>query len=130
MERLTRVTVIAILQIIFAVFGIIASLLGILAGGLIGGLSGSAEGAAAGGLLAGLFVIFLVLGIASLVLAIGLLQLKGWVWIGTLIVQGIGILVGLLQIMHGDFTSGLSIVLSGVFIAVLLQPDAKHAFGH
>ncbi len=147
MERPTSITVIAILQIICAVLPVIVSLLGLLGGALLSGLSESADGAAAGGLVFVLSLVFLGLGVALLVLTIGLLMLKGWAWVGTLIVQGLGILLTVLSlingsggswlslvfpgiiIINGSGGSWLSLVFSGVIIWVLFQPNVKRAFG-
>ncbi len=128
MDRPTSVTVIAILQIIGSVIGIGFSLLFLVGGALIGGLGGTAETGAVGGFIAIFALLVLILSTAALVLAIGLLQLKGWAWVGTLVVQGLSLAISILQLVTSEQNPIIKLIFDIVVIAVLLQPNVKRAF--
>ncbi|NJK65113.1 MAG: hypothetical protein HC921_22505 [Synechococcaceae cyanobacterium SM2_3_1] len=128
MERPASITVIAILQILGAGFTVLVALLGLLFGASVSVIGSSGEATVAGGFIAAISLFTLLLGVLSLILAIGLLQMQGWAWVGTLIVQGISIVLGLFNLMNGEGTTVVGILISGLIISVLLQPNVKRAF--
>lgn len=81
----------------------------------------------------------LLLSLLGILLGFGLLKLKGWAWIGTLILQILQIIGGVQGIFSGlgsGAVSGVSVsmalfqtLLSGAIIYYLLRRDVKQAFG-
>jgi hypothetical protein len=129
MERPTAVTVIAILQIIGAVFGILGGVGALFGGAILGTLGGSVESAGTGFMVAIMGIVLLALSVVGLLLAIGLFQLKPWAWMGTLIVQALGLSIGVGSLNSGSGANILGLIFAVVIIAVLLQPNIKRAFG-
>jgi uncharacterized membrane protein (DUF2068 family) len=123
--RPTGVTVIAVLQAIGGIFSILGglALLG------LGGLGAAAGETGAGGLAAVLGGLTLILGIASLVLAYGMWNLLEWAWMGTLIVQGLSVALGILNLVTGGAPSYIGIIINIAIIAYLMQPQIKSVFG-
>ncbi len=140
MDRPGSVTAVAIIQLVFGVIGALFSLLGILGGALFGSAlsnvsehaedpqAAAAFAAIGGGVILVLSVIGLLTSALSILFSIGLLQLKTWGWIGSLIIQGIGLLSNLAQVVGGNFLSAIGLIVGGVIIFILLQPTAKRAF--
>jgi uncharacterized membrane protein (DUF2068 family) len=124
-ERPTGVTVIAVLQAI----GGILSLFGGLALLGLGGLGAVAGEAGAGGLAAALGGLTLILGLASLVLAYGMWNLLEWAWLGTLVVQGLSIVLGLFSLVTGGSPNYIGIIINIAIIVYLMQPQIKGVFG-
>lgn len=111
MNRPTGVTVIAVLQFIGGVLGIIG-------------------GIAALGVSPFLGIVSLILGVAAIALGVGMWQLKPWAWMGTLVVQGIGVLQNIWIMIDQGFGAGIiSLVINVIIIAYLLRPEIKAAFG-
>jgi hypothetical protein len=135
MQRPASVTLIALIQMVFAGLTLLVSLLGVMAGALLGGLAASGGdqilGIALGGLVILIFLLGLASGFLSIVFAIGLLQLRGWGWLGSLIMQSLGLGFGVLQLLSGErgAMSLGSVIISGVIVYVLLRPEVKRAFG-
>lgn len=78
-----------------------------------------------------IFLLGVTSGFLSIVFAIGLLQLKGWGWLGSLVMQSLGLGFGLLQVLsreRGAMSLG-SLIISGVIVYMLLRPEVKRAFG-
>ena len=74
--------------------------------------------------------IFLALGIAYLVMAYGLWKGKGWAWTISLILSGIGIIMGIVYIIQDNIAGGIaSIIINGVIIYYLYRPNVKAYFG-
>jgi uncharacterized membrane protein (DUF2068 family) len=74
--------------------------------------------------------IFLALGIAYLVMAYGLWKGKGWAWSISLILAGIGIIMGIVYIIQDNLAGGIvSIIINGVIIYYLFRPNVKAFFG-
>lgn len=131
MNRPTGVTILAILQFIGAIFTILGSLFALIGGGIVTtlGIGGSSpEAAAAGGVIMFFSVFMLVLGIISIVLAIGLWQMKEWAWIATLVLQGITIAIQILQLVLGKAPNFLSLAFAVVIVIYLMRPEVKQAF--
>jgi hypothetical protein len=143
MQRPTGVTVIAVLDFIGAAFCVIAGLLMFAGGAMLGSLfsaAANANGTAApgAGFLAGmgafLGVIFLVIAIVVIFVAVGLLKLKNWARVTTIVLSALGLLGNLAKFTQGMGGSGIvwTIVALAYYIWVIwymLQPNVKAAFG-
>ncbi|MGB0563721.1 MAG: hypothetical protein ACPGVO_18270 [Spirulinaceae cyanobacterium] len=131
-SRPTGVTILAILSVIGGLLSILGGAAAILLGGLAG-LGGAAQGSAeAAGVGAAAFVIgifVIALGLANLVVAYGLWNLKGWAWIVCVVLQGISVLSALVQLVNGAGGAVFSIVIAGVILYYLFRPNVKAAFG-
>ena len=86
-----RIMVVAVIQLIFSLFGVIAGLVlmfgGAILGGLLGGaVSGSASDAAVFSFLGFLLaLLFSLLAIVQFVSSIGLFSIQKWAWYGTVV---------------------------------------------
>ena len=103
-------------------------------GGVIGVAIGGSQRAAVAAIFGGLFIVFasvsLALGVMSFVLSVGLLQLKGWAWIGTLIVHVIALMMEGAKLL-GSGGVAVNFLTVGFAIAVLyylMRPEVKQAF--
>ena len=95
---------------------------------LIGGIIFLASGLVL--LIIGIGIILLALGIAYLVMAYGLWKGKGWAWTISLILSGIGIIMGIVYIIQDNIAGGIaSIIINGVIIYYLYRPNVKAYFG-
>ena len=139
MGRPTGVTVIAVLDFIGAGFCVLLGLGMMLGGGFIASMMSQQQRAGAGilaavGAAAG--VVILICAVLAIVLGWGLLKLKEWARIVTIVFAAIGAVFGLL----GLFTLLAHIAVIGIFWALcrlainvwiiwyLLQPHVKAAF--
>ncbi|MEN9231971.1 MAG: hypothetical protein Q6L68_13790 [Thermostichus sp. DG02_5_bins_236] len=135
MERPTSVTLIALIQILFAGLTLLVSLFGVMVAAVVGGLAASGGdtlfGIVLGSLVGFIFLLSLAYGFLGIVFSVGLLQLRGWGWLGSLVIQALGLGFGLLQLLAGAGSSPIlgSIIVSGVILYVLLRPEVKRAFG-
>jgi hypothetical protein len=77
----------------------------------------------------GIGIGFVILGIAYFVMAYGLWNGRRWAWTITLIISGIGVIVGIGSIIIGNFGSIISIIINSVIIYYLYRPDVKMFFG-
>lgn len=130
-NRPTGVTILAVLQLIFSVLGLIGGLGVLLFGGQLAETASQQGQAGLNGTLQILGLVVVVSSLIGILLAWGLFTLKGWAWITTLIFQGLGILSNLASLAQGSNAGGavFSIVISGVIIYYLLRPEVKQAFG-
>ncbi|MCF2970046.1 hypothetical protein L1047_02400 [Synechococcus sp. Nb3U1] len=135
MERPASVTLIALIQMLFAGLTLLVSLFGVMAGAVVGGLAASGGdtifGIVLGSLVTFIFLLSLAYGFLGIVFSVGLLQLRGWGWLGSLVMQALGLGFGLLQFL-GGVGGGMSlgsILISGIIVYVLLLPEVKRAFG-
>ncbi len=71
----------------------------------------------------------IIIGIANLVVAWGLLKGKGWAWIVTLIVTGISIILNAISIASGNVGAIVGIIINAVIIYYLYRPNVKSYFG-
>ena len=75
-------------------------------------------------------IVPLALGIAYLVMAYGLWKGRGWAWTISLILSGIGIVMGIVYIIQDNLGGGIaSIIINGVIIYYLNRPNVKAFFG-
>lgn len=111
-QRPLGVTIIAFLAILGGIaflFSAFVSLLVPLLGIFIGG---------------GLFI----LGLAYFLMAYGLWNGKGWAWTLTLILSGVGIIVGIGSIVVGNFGSIVHTIINAIIIYYLYRPNVKAFF--
>jgi hypothetical protein len=144
MQRPTGVTVIAVLDFIGAGFCVIAALLMFMGGSMLASFFGAAaaNGAtgaapAAGimasiGIIAG--VIVLCFGALAVFVALGLLKLKNWARITTIVLAALGLLSSLRNLIAAFHGGGMvvTIIILAYYIWVIwymLQPNVKAAFG-
>ncbi len=139
MGRPTGVTIIAVLDFIAAGFCILAGLGMMMGGGFIASVLSQQQGASAGllaavGAAAGVF--FLVCAAIAVLLGWGLLKLKEWARIVTIVFAALGVLGGLLGLFGvlahfaaiGVFWALCRLAINGLIIWYLLQPHVKAAF--
>jgi hypothetical protein len=70
----------------------------------------------------------LFLGIASIIVSIGLYNGKGWSWTSLLILSGFGAAGYLLNIVNGQRISFIGLVLDIVIIYYLYRPNVRRFF--
>jgi hypothetical protein len=126
MSRPTGVTVLAILAFCFATFLLLA--------GLFVTLVGTAVGAAGGPLLAALGafagIVMIVFALLEALVGYGLWTLKGWAWMLTVILAGLGLAMNVLQMLSGEiFGAMFGLAINGVILWYMMQPHVKAAFG-
>jgi uncharacterized membrane protein (DUF2068 family) len=72
--------------------------------------------------------ILVIIGIAYFVMAYGLWNGLRWAWKLTLILSGIGIIVGIVSIVVGNVGSLFHIIINAVVIYYLYRPNVKDYF--
>ncbi|HKQ22391.1 MAG TPA: hypothetical protein VJS91_10160 [Nitrososphaeraceae archaeon] len=82
-----------------------------------------------GGFLGVIGVMLIVIGIASFVVAWGLLTGKGWAWIVTIIIVIISIILNIILIVSGSYESIIGLIIDGIIIYYLYRPSVKSYFG-
>jgi uncharacterized membrane protein (DUF2068 family) len=70
----------------------------------------------------------LILGLAYFLMAYGLWKGKSWAWTLTLILSGIGIIVGIGSIIVGNIGSIFHIIINAIVIFYLYRPNVKSFF--
>ena len=111
-QRPLGVTIIALLAILGGIAFLVSafvSLLVPLIGIFIGG---------------GLFI----LGLAYFLMAYGLWNGKSWAWTLTLVLSGVGIIVGIGSIAVGNFGSIVHTIINAIIIYYLYRPNVKAFF--
>jgi hypothetical protein len=116
-ERPLGVTVIAILAGLGGVLGLLATLTLLGAVGLIGGLGTF------------FFLLALAVAIVSLVFAYGAWTLQPWAWTLGIVLEALAAVNALYAIADGDTSGIVSLLIAGVILWYLFQPDVKAAFG-
>jgi uncharacterized membrane protein (DUF2068 family) len=111
-QRPIGVTIIALLAILGGIAFLASGLVTLLIP-LIGIFIGS-----------GLFI----LGLAYFLMAYGLWNGKSWAWTLTLILSGIGIIVGIGSIVVGNLGSIFHIIINVIIIYYLYRPNVKAFF--
>jgi hypothetical protein len=145
MQRPAGVTVIAVLDFIGAGFAVIGALLMFMGGSILAsffsaaatanGATGAAPAAgimASIGIIAG--VIVLCFAVLAIFIAMGLLKLKNWARITTIVLSALGLLGSLRNLVMAFHGSGMvvTIIVLAYYIWVIwymLQPNVKAAFG-
>jgi hypothetical protein len=111
-QRPIGVTIIALLAILGGIAFLVSGLLTLLIP-LIGIFLGS-----------GLFI----LGLAYFLMAYGLWNGKSWAWTLTLILSGIGIIIGIGSIVVGNVGSIFHTIINAIIIYYLYRPNVKSFF--
>jgi hypothetical protein len=148
MQRPAGVTVIAVLDFIGAAFCVIGALVAFFFGSVLASFIGAAAATAnangatgaapAAGLMAGIGifagVIALAFGALAVFIALGLLKLKNWARVASIVLSALGLLLSIPGLLNG-FRGG-PIVMTIIFLAYyiwviwyMLQPNVKAAFG-
>ncbi len=142
MNRPAGVTVIAVLCFVFGALYALGGATMMAGGGIIAKIM-SEQGQAAGplaGMIAGLGaaigIFLLLIGIVDIVLGVGLLQVKEWARIVSIVLAGIGAALGVLGLLGGlvHFVLFATIFRACVLaveiwiIIYLLKPEVKAAF--
>jgi hypothetical protein len=73
--------------------------------------------------------VLVIIGIAYFVMAYGLWNGRRWAWKLTLILSGIGIIVGIGSIVVGNVGSLFHTIINAVVIYYLYRPNVKDYFG-
>lgn len=73
--------------------------------------------------------LFLILGIASLVVAYGLFKAKKWAWTISVVLSITSIVIGIVSIATGNIGSIASVAISGLILYYLYRPHVKAYFG-
>lgn len=139
MGRPTGVTIIAVLQFIGAGIAVLAGLGLMLGGGFVASIMSQQQSAGAGvlaaiGAAAG--VAFLFAAAIAVLLGWGMLKLKEWARIVTIVLSALGALGGVLGLFAvlahiavvGIFWALCRLAINGSIIWYLLQPHVKAAF--
>jgi phage-related protein len=71
----------------------------------------------------------IAIGIASFVVAWGLLKGKAWAWIVTIIITIISIILNIISVIAGSIESIVGLIINGIIIYYLYQPSVKSYFG-
>jgi uncharacterized membrane protein (DUF2068 family) len=121
------VTVLAILNIIVGILGILVALLAFAGASATAAASGVTTGAIVTGA-----VIALVLSALTLAAGIGLWQLQPWARAFTIVVAALDIIFGLINLFAFHASAGaeiVRIVIAAIIIYYLFRPEVQAAFG-
>lgn len=131
MMRPTGVTILAVLQLIFNLLGLLGGLGFLLLGDRVASSIQEQGQNIPSGAVPALAWVLIIFSLIGLVIAWGLFTLKSWAWLATLIFQALGILNNVASLVQGANPGGavFGIVISGVIIYYLLRPEVKQAFG-
>ena len=135
MERPVGVTILAVLALVAGGLVALGGLL-MVGGGAVAGAVGAATAGAGGGVAAvggifamGMGVFMLLWAALSIAFGVGALQLRRWAWVLGIICEGLGVLMNLGNLMHGHAGGAIfGLVINGVILWYLFQPDVKRAF--
>ena len=78
------------------------------------------------GVLAGFMI---AIGIASIVVAVGLFKGRGWAWTVTMILSFIGIAVAIASMAFGNYGGIVNLIINGIILYYLFRPNVKAYFG-
>jgi uncharacterized membrane protein (DUF2068 family) len=135
MSRPVGVTILAILAILGGIALLCLGGLSVLGGTVASGSLSAAGGAAVAansGLITAIGGVLAVLGVLYIVMAVGLLQLKGWAWTLGIVLSALSLILDVAQIVQKPSTLGqqlVSIVISLVILVYLFTPRVRQAFG-
>ncbi|HEY8139663.1 MAG TPA: hypothetical protein VIE86_01115 [Nitrososphaera sp.] len=73
--------------------------------------------------------LFLILGIASLIVAYGLFKAKKWAWTISVVLSVVSIAMGIVSVVTGNIGAIASIAISGLILYYLYRPHVKAYFG-
>jgi uncharacterized membrane protein (DUF2068 family) len=110
------ITILAVLAAIGGLFGLFGGFV-LLGAGAINGMYPI------------LGIITLISAIASLAFAYGAWTLQPWAWMLGLVIQGVNVILAIISLIRGDFSSIVSLIIAGIIIYYLMTPEIKRAFG-
>ncbi|WP_044035197.1 hypothetical protein [Microcystis aeruginosa] len=131
-ERLPQIViVVAVIQLIFSLFGVIAGLLLMFGGAILGGLlAGNTSDAAILSFIGFLLALLLSsLSIVQFASSIGLFSIQKWAWYGTVVTQAIGLLLNVICIFTGNLPAIFGVAIGIAILWVMLQFDTRRVFG-
>src|SRR6476659_2565550 len=96
---------------------------------ILGGIGSLVGGIALVGVIPFLGASLIIIGLAYFVVAYGLWQGLKWAWIITLIVTVIAFISGLGSIIVGNVGAVIPVIINGIIIYYLFQPNVKAYFG-
>jgi hypothetical protein len=117
-DRPLGVTIIGILWILLGLLTLSAGLLISILGTLIAGVLGLVVGA-----------VIVILGLIDIAFGVGCFMAWPWVWILCIILAVIHLLLGLAGLFTSGFSSLLGIIITGIILYYLFQPNVKAWFG-
>jgi len=117
-ERPLGVTIIGILWILLGLLTLSAGILISTVGTLIAGLFGLVAG-----------VVIVILGLIDIVFGIGCFMGWPWVWILCIILAVVHLLFGIAGLFTSGFSSLIGIIITGIILYYLFQPNVKAWFG-
>lgn len=130
-ERLPQiVTVVAAIQPIFSLFGVIAGLLLMFGGAILGGLlAGNTSDAAILSFIGFLLALLLSsLSIVQFVFSIGLFSVQKWAWYGTVVTQAISLFLSIGSLFTGNFQAIFGIVFWIFILWVMFKSNTRRVF--
>ncbi|MFW9809134.1 MAG: hypothetical protein ACFFE6_07115 [Candidatus Thorarchaeota archaeon] len=113
-DKPTGVVILAILQLLQAIAALAVGALALMAGTVIS-------------IFAILAIFPLILGIIGLLLFYGLWTLKSWAWLWALIINILGIIIGIFGNL-ADITNLITLALSVIIVIYLFMPATKAHF--
>ena len=138
-QRTGGMTTMGILNIVFGSLGCIGGLVMVLAGGAIAAVGAGAESEAAGaaamggaiGAIAGVIgLVFLALWATVIVAGIGVLKMRSWGRMLSMVCGVIIVLLAIAGVATGSFSLGtiFMIAYGGALFGLMMKPDWKAAF--
>lgn len=132
--RPTGVTVLAVLNILGGIFGLLAGagfigLAALSTSSIASQVPGLASFSGASTLLYALGALALIFGILGIVVAIGFLGGKGWAWTFGIVVGVIVIVVDIVETVIGFSTNVVGVIFQIIIIYYLTRPHVKAFFG-
>ncbi len=121
-ERPTGVTILAVLNFIVGIFGALGGLVVIAAGTAAAAYGFGIEGTLA----AALGALMLIISLLRFGVGWGLWNIMKWGYQGAMILAIIGIILALPNIVGAGI---INIIISGIIIYYLIQPEIKDVFG-
>jgi lysylphosphatidylglycerol synthetase-like protein (DUF2156 family) len=128
-SRPLGVTIISILMIISGIVSIVSGLIGVVGALSLSTISPQSDVATLSIGLMGVSIFIIILGVATLAIAWGLLKGKRWAWIITVIISIISILLSIIGIAMGGYYQVITLILYGVILYYLYKTDVKTYFG-
>jgi len=144
-SRPTGVTILGVLSIISGIIMLILGAVLIVAAAVIPSLGSIDENAAEqiesqlnpmglsaamlGPILGAMAGVMIAIGIASIIVAMGLFKGKGWAWTVSVILALIGIATSIASLAVGNFGGIANLVINGIILYYLFRPHVKAYFG-
>lgn len=144
-SRPTGVTILGVLSIIGGIIMLILGAVIIVAAAVLPSLGSFDESAAEqlesqlnpiglsaamlGPILGVMAGVMIAVGIASIIVAMGLFKGKGWAWTVSVILALIGIATSIASLAVGNFGGIANLVINGIILYYLFRPHVKTYFG-